>query len=123
MSTRATYTFKDGRESFSVYVHHDGYPTGAADKLRATLESDKIWELPRFEVDEFAAGFIAVNKTQGGSVRLLKKPSSVGDAAYRYTIRNTTKGLQVKVESGWEGETLWTGSLADFIENGAESIE
>lgn len=32
MSTRANYIFKSGRKTLATfYIHHDGYPKGAAD--------------------------------------------------------------------------------------------
>lgn len=124
MSTRATYTFKSHNESFSVYVHHDGYPTGAADKFDTTINSGLAWDLPRFEADEFGAAFIAANKAQAGSIRLLTKPSNVGDAAYNYTVWQAPDNkLMVKVESGYEKRTLWTGTLDAFIKTEAANIE
>lgn len=33
MSTRAIYCFTSHDESHYVYVHHDGYPQGAYEKL------------------------------------------------------------------------------------------
>ncbi len=62
MSTRALYTFIDPetKQSYHVYRHHDGYPSGAAQHIRAALAY--AWKLPRFEADEFAAAFVAANK-------------------------------------------------------------
>ena len=79
MSTRAMYEFKDAGGKRIVYVHHDGYPTGAADKFERTLKSNLAWALPRFEADEFAAAFVAANKTGVGSVRLLAGPQEATD--------------------------------------------
>lgn len=74
MSTRAVFTFSDpetkGRPLL-VYKHHDGYPSGAIHDLMRARDSGLSWQLPRFEADEFAAAFVAANKTQGGGVRLL----------------------------------------------------
>ncbi len=86
MSTRAMYEFKDDSGKRTVYVHHDGYPTGAAEKFSATLKSGLAWELPRFEADEFAAAFIAANKKQAGSVRLLHGPEEATDIEYYYIV-------------------------------------
>jgi hypothetical protein len=63
MSTRGMVTFRsaDGSEEHHVYVHSDMYPTGAADKIVAALEY--AWQLPRYEADEFAAAFVAANKS------------------------------------------------------------
>ncbi len=63
MSTRALYTFRsqDGDEEYHVYKHHDGYPMGAAAALTRALAF--AWSLPRYEADEFAAAFVAANKS------------------------------------------------------------
>ena len=74
MSTRAVYTFKDERGEHSVYVHHDGYPKGAALKFKAVLASGNAWPLPRFEADQFAAAFVVANHGSPGSVRLTSGP-------------------------------------------------
>ena len=66
MSTRACYRFfpengpNDWPGVVTVYRHHDGYPSGAAKAIEAAL--DHAWKLPRFEPDEFAAGFVTANK-------------------------------------------------------------
>ena len=84
MSTRACYTFIDSDACFTVYVHCDGYPTGAADKIAAALPL--AWELPRFEADEFGAAFIAGNKSHGGNVRLTTDYNNHADIEYRYEV-------------------------------------
>jgi hypothetical protein len=61
MSTRGFYTFKDRNGTFNVYRHSDNYPTGAAEALRNALWF--AFPLPRFEADEFAAAFVAANKS------------------------------------------------------------
>jgi hypothetical protein len=116
MSTRAVYTFSDSDGTYHVYKHSDGYPTGAAQAIEATLEC--AWTLPRFEADEFAAAFVAANKCywrnmefefyrnnqdleanttranyskyDGGGVRLMRSGSirtvAPCDIEYRYSI-------------------------------------
>lgn len=128
MGTRATYTFKGDGESHTVYVHWDGYPTGAAEYLGATLKSDNVWELPRYEADEFAAGFVATVKTGGGNVRLAKSPRKFGDIQYAYTVTQKDGELWIKAQSinnwdSWKAKTIWQGKLSEFIESGAESLE
>lgn len=61
MSTRAMYTFEDADGSYNVYKHSDGYPTQAAEALIRAL--DYAWPLPRYEADDFAAAFVAANKS------------------------------------------------------------
>ena len=41
MSTRATYTFSNtalAGEDVTVYIHHDGYPMGAAEYFRKAMD-------------------------------------------------------------------------------------
>lgn len=63
MSTRALYTFvgETKADTWNVYKHHDGYPTGASDTIQTTLDYF-AWQLPRYEADEFAAAFCAAGK-------------------------------------------------------------
>jgi len=84
MSTRAVYTFIDKENTFHVYKHCDGYPSGAIYSIQNALKL--AWELPRFEADEFAASFIAANKTRSGNVYLTKHYKNHGDLDYRYEI-------------------------------------
>ena len=89
MSTRATYTFIDSYDTFHVYKHHDGYPSGAAKFIANAMLN--AWSLPRYEADEFAAAFIAANKDGGGGIRMLHSGHwfvvSPGDIEYRYEVR------------------------------------
>jgi hypothetical protein len=69
MSTRALYTFRGWHDNpddaaddtWNVYKHHDGYPSGAAEVLRNAIDHF-AWPLPRYEADEFAGAFIAAAK-------------------------------------------------------------
>lgn len=121
MGTRGIYTFAEGRTQHHVYSHWDNYPSGAAGKLKATIESGKVWFLPRFEADEFAAGFIAANKEEGGNYRLSKTRHSACDVEYGYKIwvDKKTNQLKVKVTSTdfWDKpkETqLFEGPIEEF---------
>lgn len=124
MGTRAIYTFKGFGESHHVYIHYDGYPEGAAGYFKNALESLKVWTLPRYEPDEFAAGFVAANKSAAGNVRLAKSRTSACDVEYGYTVepdKRIPSLLKLTVTSCdfWEStnkETkLWSGPLVDFI--------
>jgi len=76
MSTRAMYTFT-GSGTFHVYKHHDGYPSGAVQWIRAAL--DHAWPLPRFEADDFAAAFVAANKfSKADEYKALVKLEALG---------------------------------------------
>ena len=85
MSTRACYVFKDADDSYTVFKHHDGYPSGAAQFIE--YAKSVAWPLPRFEPDEFAAAFVAANKTEPGGVRLSCGIENHGDIEYVYEIQ------------------------------------
>ena len=121
MSTRAIYSFETDMGAVHVYKHHDGYPTGAADALKAAQAF--AWPLPRYEGDDFAAAFVAANKTgQGGGVRLipqgLQPQQFASDVEYRYVISVDGRMVTVFACDYWVGagkETfLFTTSLAGF---------
>jgi hypothetical protein len=128
MSTRAVYSFIEGDESYHVYYHFDGYPSGAAQWIENALRF--AWETPRFEIDEFAAAFVAGNKVEhGGGIRLIAAPismpankaarSKTGDLAFRYEIRCVQGKIRVTAFSTiyWDKlkETkIWEGPLEDM---------
>jgi hypothetical protein len=119
MSTRAIYTFKDSDASFHVFKHHDGYPSGAFDAIKATIESGKCWGAHRFEADEFAAGFIATNKPDHGGVRLAKSRRFYADVAYGYTITHKNGSIHItatEIEGwdAWKETKIFAGTLAEF---------
>lgn len=131
MSTRAVFTFEDDTESFHVYKHMDGYPSGAAEALVKALAL--AWPLPRFEADEFGAAFIAANKTEGGNLRLLHTSGGYGaypaDIAYRYLIETRHSQSQQCylwvtvwatsfgfVRSKVNETKLWVGPLSEMAE-------
>lgn len=120
MSTRSMFSFLDPSDGpiptiFNVYMHMDGYPSGAILALQAALPH--AWPLPRFEADEFGAAFVAGNKSGGGNVRLMPsgdwKAIAPGDIEYRYDVTNVAGKLMVRgfgVSSGpWDAADMtWT---------------
>lgn len=128
MSTRAVYGFRDQHGTHHVYVHHDGYPTGAAEKFEAVLVSPHIWQLPRFEADEFAAGFICANKDSGGGVRLTHGPEQHGDTEYYYVVYQPEPGkgpLFIEAHDGGDSKSklMFKGPLSEFIATAAKIEE
>lgn len=108
MSTRSVFRFTADGFSVSVYKHYDGYPAGAAVALQLTLDSKKAWELPRFEADEFAAAFVAANKTGQGNIRLMQGHDIPGDVEYVYHITQAKNGQLIV--SAWDADS-YTGHL------------
>ena len=81
MSTRATYTFIDQRTcpttDVCVYIHHDGYPQGAATYLRKWIEGQRT----------DIASFIRINERAE-----ITRESAHGDTEYHYTIHRRECG-------------------------------
>ena len=111
MSTQAIYTFVDPEsgDEVSVFKHWDNYPEGAA--LFLNRAKKLAWELPRFEADEFAAAFVAANKTREGDCRLISDTSLTNTlwVDYKYRIGFAHGGLVVEVfERTWDGHYALT---------------
>lgn len=121
MSTRAVYVFKDDdQKEYCVYKHHDGYPEGAVAFIVNAMENS--WDLPRFEADEFAASFVAANKTNKGGVRLVNNPTDYADIEYLYEVFQAKNGqliLRVYSVNFWGEnklkEELFYGRLKDGV--------
>ncbi|RUS60940.1 hypothetical protein EGN72_07130 [Pseudorhodobacter sp. E13] len=98
MSTRATITVADDRESFDLYQHHDGYPEGPYGLVRHIAMARRLaWDLPRFEAADFSAAVIAVLKDRGGSTYLTKNASEHADRAYHYRIEPVRENTVTRV--------------------------
>lgn len=116
MGTRAMFSFIDEDNTFHVYMHWDGYPSNAAASINNALT--KAWKLPRFEADEFAAAFVAANKTGEGNIRLLPSGTVNGvappDIEYRYEVSVKKGQLHVRALSAYNDKQLFNGTLAKF---------
>jgi len=125
MSTRATYRFvpdnlrfddnakewwdSNEKPAVTLYIHHDGYPEGAAQYLDGVHSPE---------------GFIRKNDRAG----ITANHEVHGDTEYRYDISVTWTGpdihRQVGIKAfkreGWGYETTWKeffdGSLESFVE-------
>jgi len=105
MSTPAIYEFQgqDSQPEASLYIHHDGYPAGAAQYyLAACLRSDR----GMFE------RFIRANERS----ELVHNGRSHGGSQYRYTLcgENTFAAHQ-RVSGSNVWKTIYVGNLVDFI--------
>ncbi len=116
MATRAVYTFTDEYNTFHVYKHYDGYESGAAEFIVKAFKF--AWGLPRFEAADFAAAFIAANKTGGGDVYFSTNWDDHGDLSYRYELSQSKNGqLIIRVfENTFSGYVeLFYGRMKDFV--------
>ena len=115
MSTRATYLFTNNSmaaEDICVYIHHDGYPMGAADYFRKALSMAKSHRRPILEA------FIAANK----GAQITRNHEVHGDTEYRYTIDRKDVRVDKCIGSFTEQEgfqsywkTIYSGSIEEFI--------
>jgi|TARA_R110000744_G_scaffold41783_1_gene94773 hypothetical protein len=95
MGTRASITFEDAHNSFTIYQHWDGDP----ETIARNVERSKMfaWNLPRFEASDFAAAYVAANKEQGGNIRLLKVEAHVCyDTQHDYLVTCDSGFLNIK---------------------------
>ncbi len=98
MSTRATITVADDRDSFDIYQHHDGYPDGPHGLVRHIAMARRLaWDLPRFEAADFAAAIIAVLKDRGGSTYLTKEAQAHGDRDFHYRVTPLREDMTTRV--------------------------
>jgi hypothetical protein len=101
VATRAVYTFIGFSKSpvHHLYLHHDGYPTGAAWRFQAAL---RHCACPL----EFLNCF---QSSQPGCIALAS-PEEAADAEYRYRVEycgTPTPGLQVQVWRRLPGGHGW----------------
>ena len=104
--------------TYTIYKHWSGYPTGMQIMIEKAL--GLAWELPRFEADEFAASFVAANKTGSGDVRLVN-PDEANKMHFDfvYVIRHMKDSDKLNVtvghSTGWDEldgikfEMTWVG--------------
>jgi hypothetical protein len=128
MSTRATYLFSNtsmAGEDVCIYIHHDGYPSGAAQYLSRAKHLSSRDKRPLLE------SFIAANK----GAEITRCHSTHGDTDYRYSITSTGYGLadvtchsrHLSLEDDEGFSTHWkeifSGSLNRFIMNNIDAAE
>ena len=89
MSTRATYQFVRPRHGgrFTIYIHHDGYPLGAAEYLaRAVLGCNASGPWSAWLGGSLVEEFIR----QNDRAELTAEHDQHGDTDYRYTLSRPT---------------------------------
>lgn len=111
MSTRATYQFiGETKPSLTLYIHHDGYPKGAAQYVQNWIGED-LENLSRLTVEKF----IRANKKS----EIIQSHESHADTEYRYSFIEMDAGWNVLVEKRdvvvdvFEG--IWAGTIPQFL--------
>jgi hypothetical protein len=121
MSTRACYRFfplngpNDWPGVVTVFKHSDGYPTGAAQAIEAALPH--AWPLPRFEPDEFAAGFVRANKKSADDFAVEFEQQAAGEDALGKTedaswLRDRAKKYRTDPAYGLDAYKRFAGDIA-----------
>lgn len=107
MSTRATYSFLiGGKPAVTVYIHHDGYPVGAAHYFWLAHHNEGRDDHP-------LTRFLRANER----AEITGDHESHGDTEYRYTL---TGDQLTAWERRWNGDTptwrvIFEGPLVAFI--------
>lgn len=97
MSKRSVLIIKDESNTFYIYRHWDGDPKTVIRDLETVVNSNKVWALPRFEADEFAAGLLATLKTSEGNYRLVNYTPELPDVGQEFVYRITAAQGRLRV--------------------------
>lgn len=110
MSTRATYNFKDAYGvDVTFYIHHDGYPEGAAEYLCNALEYNAAGNQSLIDM------FYRANER----AELTRSHDQHGDTEYRYDIDIESKTITMSVvgyRSIDDCNGTWTKSSFSILE-------
>lgn len=136
MSTRALVHFQENNETFcTVYVHHDGYPSGVGDDLKNILGERRVFDGIRVNMPQnkicagigcVAATYIAAAKAGPGGVYVRKPGDRDVGEEYTYSVSvdgspSSSQGadLIMRVING-QGLSIFWGDLGGFD---GESVE
>lgn len=125
MGSRALFSFHDRSNQINpvnVFMQYEGEPEYAIRFLsRSRL---RAWDFPRYEANEFAAAFIAVNKLGAGGYRIMPCgdpaviiPRFCSDIDFRYeigpciTASPWVSGYAVNALAQYHERHLFSGSL------------
>jgi len=112
MSTRATYKFVSewrGAGSHTAYIHHDGYPIGAAGYLSNDAVNTDAMANPIVVPITNINTFIRANK----KAEMTQDHDSHADTDYRYTIKGSYIIAEERVTDRFK--TFWEGDIEDFL--------
>ena len=105
MSTRATYEFNSNGVSNFVYIHHDGYMSGAANYFRKMMNS----------VGEGITYYNAFIESNVDCVHLAQSHEDHADTEYRYVLDAT--GWLTVYECQDEWMQVYGSSIEDFLKS------
>lgn len=102
MSTRATYLF-NGFATVCFYLHHDGYPEGAANYFRQMI---RYTEGKGGFAERFMRGNVRAELTGGHHTHC--------DTEFRYTMQ-ADGFLVAEARKGWGDDEQWSGFFAGHV--------
>jgi len=106
MATRATYQFiSEWSGTHTAYIHHDGYPEGAAQYLFKEIDGGDVMI---FNINAFIRHNRKAEMTASHEIH--------GDTEYRYTVEGTRLIAQKRVNFTDQFDTFWNGCVADFVQ-------
>lgn len=121
MSTRATYKFHQNHNTFVTYIHHDGYPEGAARYIKNWIEGIGDSGVPVARKWLVPEDFLRFNK----KAELVKSHKFMSDTEYRYDFKvEAGKGWIVEVRKHSIGNSkngkpiflkIWEGTVQHFV--------
>jgi hypothetical protein len=112
MSTRATYCFDNDRVKTTVYIHHDGYPSGAAVYFYETLmKSSK---------GSFGTQFIRANP----NAEITRSHDQHADTEFQYDISGSGPSAQIVAYKLYpQKHCIFSGSVHEFVTQHNDMIE
>jgi hypothetical protein len=110
MSTRATYQIKSGFSTATLYIHHDGYLSGAAEYFKDTIDLMRISGRPLLPC------FLWVNER----AELTAGHEAHGDTEYHYDLEREAgvwivTAYKRKSYDSSDFEMEWSGPLSNFV--------
>ncbi len=104
MSTRATYGFEEDGVKAVYYIHHDGYPAGAAEYFKA---AQNVYSGSAMFMDDFSLANSAASHTVSHE--------SHGDTEYRYDAVGNMLRATKRINYGSVWTEFFHGTISGFI--------
>jgi hypothetical protein len=128
MSTRATYEFSNSDKfipTITYYIHHDGYPEGAAWYFANMLECSQAKNEEYSFRSKYSGGLCESFLHGNNNAEFTESHKAHGDTEYRYNVDN--KGNLIALKKIYKDEsvgayaTSWTqffvGTVEKFVED------
>lgn len=122
MATRATYTFKteaqydyERRADVHVYIHYDGYPSGAASYFNAAL---KLLNDRRAPLSNLRGGITEQFIRANPLAEITSHADNHGDTEFHYDVIKSSGSIRLEAYELQRNQTkyqFFNGTLEDFV--------